>query len=226
LSLSSRAAPPPMAKIVFAVLLIGLQTVIVFGGWFRPDATPDYSATYITRSMDCWLPPGTPAFLPSADIIVPLELSQAQACALMPKGWAPKDTSQVWSNGKIAKLDIPLRPNDAQVTLRLAGYSQHAAQQIEIIQAGAAPLHLQIPPGTIAKIVIPLKPGSLVLRLQIHIAYVHNPLDRDITDWRAIGIALLDITRTAGSNPPKSDPSTPSLRAQRGNPSSGQPTEP
>jgi hypothetical protein len=203
LSASSHAAPFPIVKVVFAVLLIGLQGLVVFGGWFCPHASPDYSAAYITHSMDCWLPPGTPPFLPSADIIVPLDLSQTQACALLPKGWSPKDTSEVWSNGRLAKLDIPLRPNDALVTLRLAGYSQHVTQEVEIIQPNAASLRLQIPPGTIAKIVIPVPPGTSVLRLQMKIAHVHNPLDRDISDWRSIGIALLDITRTPGTHPPK-----------------------
>ncbi len=193
---TAQAAPLAWARIIFAALLIGLQAAVVLTGWFWPDASPDYSATYITHRMDCWLPPGTPPFLPSADVIVPRALPANQACALLPKGWNPKDTTNVWSNGRIARLDIPLRPGDALVTLRLQGYSQHVTQSVEILQAHAAAMRLQIPPNTIAQAQFPVPPGMTILHLKILIAQVHHPLDRDIIDWRAIGIAVLDITRT------------------------------
>jgi len=187
----------PTFKVISSLLLIGLQAMVVMGGLVWTDANPAYRATYITHRMDCWLPPGTPAFLPASDVIVPLTLSAYQACALLPKGWNPRDASAVWSNGRVAQLDIPLRPADVRVTLRLQGYSRQLPQAVEILQPGAPPLKLQIPPGTLASAVIPVTPGESSLRLEIVIARVHRPLDRDFMDWRAIGVALLDITRTS-----------------------------
>ncbi len=200
-------APVAAVKIGLALLLIGLQAIVVIAGFCWPNANPAYRATYITHSMDCWLPPGAPAFLPSADVIRPLALSPYQACALLPKGWNAGDASAVWSNGRIAELNIPLRPGDARVTLRLRGYSQILPQAVEILRSDAPPLSLTISPNTIASVTMAVMPGTSMLRLRIEIAHVHHPMDRDLMDWRAIGVALLDITRTPQSALPDGTPS-------------------
>lgn len=199
----------PVLKLLAAAVLITGQAGVVLAGLFWPRVTQAYRATYIDQSRDCWLPAEAPAFQPPQNVIVPFNLSGTDACSLLPKGWNTRDATNIWSNGHEASINVPLRPGDVSVTLRLQGYSQNIPQIIEISTAGAAPQRLEILPGTVGKVSLPAVKSGNMQRIDINIAHVHRPTDTDVLDWRAIGISVLDIERVPrrllpGQNSPSS----------------------
>ncbi len=188
-------------------MLIGAQALVLASGvlWGRPP--PDYRATYIDRTMDCWLPepPAARAAVRFADAarIVPTNLTRPDACALLPKGWNPADGWGVWSNGAIARVLLPFRPQDRRATLRLRGYAPERSQRVVLVQEGVPARVIVIPPGATVSVAVVRAPAdaasaAAIVPITLRIADVHDPLDTDVADWRAIGVALIDITRDAG----------------------------
>ncbi len=189
-------------RVTLAAGLIALQATVLLGGvvWGRP--VPDYRATYIDHTMDCWLPEPPARFaarsFAGAARIVPKDLSAPQACALLPQGWNATDQWGVWSEGQVARVLVPFRPQDRRATLWLRGYAADRAQHVVLARPGLPDRSIDIPPGQTVAVTIerPASDDSMV-PVTLRIAQVHDPLDTDIADWRAIGVALIAMTREA-----------------------------
>jgi hypothetical protein len=134
---------------------------------------------------------------------VPKDLSTPLACALLPQGWNAADDWGVWSQGKLARVLVPFRPLDRSATLTLVGYDPTRTQHVVLTQPGLPDRPIEIAPGATATVTIE-RPAANddVVPITLRIAQVHDPLDTDIADWRAIGVALLAVTRD-GAAPEK-----------------------
>jgi hypothetical protein len=186
------------AMALAAVLaLLGAQAAIAALAVFAPHPDAAYRATYLDHTADCWRPNlDAPASLGDADVIVPRILSASVACAVLPKGWLPPDDWGVWSNGALARIDLPIRPGDNRVTFRFRGYAPDVAQRLTWSLPGTPARSLDIPPTRLVPLTVTVPPGQDRLRLTLRIQHVHKAMDQDVRDWRAIGVALIDITRS------------------------------
>jgi hypothetical protein len=189
-----------MLRVTLAAVLIAVQAAVLLGGMVWGRTAPDYRATYIDHTMDCWLaePPATVAArsFAGAARIVPKDLSAAQACALLPRGWSAADQWGVWSEGKVAQVLVPFRPQDRRATLWLRGFAPNRTQHVVLAQPGLPDRSIDIPPGeTIAAEIARPATDDAVVPITLRIADIHDPLDTDIADWRAIGVALIAVAR-------------------------------
>lgn len=188
------------ARLWIAVALLAAQAGVLMLALFAPRAAPAYRAVYLDHTRDCWLAdPARRPDLGGADIVAPRALPAADRCALLPKGWSPPDAWGVWSNGPLARLAVPLRPGDTVVSLRLRGYAPGRPQHVAWSSPGdGGSVSAVIPAGATLTLTIPVTPQSAaagLLGVALRIGEVHASLDTDVADWRAIGVALLDVTR-------------------------------
>jgi hypothetical protein len=189
-----------MIRVTLAAVLIAVQAAVLLGGIVWGRTAPDYRATYIDHTMDCWLaePPARVAArdFAGAARIVPKDLSLSRACALLPQGWNAADQWGVWSAGNVARILVPFRPQDRRATLWLRGYAPNRAQHVVLAQPGLPDRSIDIPPGqTVAAAIDRPATDDAVVPITLRIADIHDPLDADIADWRAIGVALIAVTR-------------------------------
>jgi hypothetical protein len=201
-------------RIGLAGSLIVVQGLVLVGGLLWGHPRPDYRATYIDHTIVCWLPEPPAAIVlrsfGETARIVPKDLPPPLTCALLPQGWNPADSWGVWSDGTTARVLVPFRPQDRRATLQLRGYAPRRAQRVVVMQDGVPDRVIDIPPGTTISVdIVRDRRDDAIVPITLRIFDVHDPLDTEIPDWRAIGVALIDITRHDDDPPPHGTPAAP-----------------
>jgi len=180
-----------------AILLFEAGVTVI--GVVHPRVDRYYADYYISQTRPCWLTEdeaaAAAAKLRTDDTIEIGGLDATTSCFLLKRGWSYTESWGVWSEGKVADLELPIEPGKNAVVMSLIAYSVSHDQFVKVYADGVfqgdyflpihatTPLTINVPAGSEGNLII-----SFVIKHPRHAARfaIHG-------DLREIGIGLTSI---------------------------------
>jgi len=178
--------------------LILLEIALIGLGMFYPRVDGYYADYYINRYRTCWLTPAIAQGAESALRATPLTISAlapASACLLLKRGWSDPEPWGVWSDGKIAQLEVPARPREKLLVLTITAFSPRNRQVVTVHVNDTYAGKFFVPSARVTKLSIAVPPdakGDMIISFRIK--HPSRPADfGGGIDQREIGLGLIGI---------------------------------
>ena len=179
------------------VLLLGELGVLGLS-LFHPRVDAYYRSYYIAGDRNCWLQDrqakAATAALRTIEIKI-ATLSPPEACFLLDGGWSGQEKWGVWSNGRVASLDLPVVAGSHRLEITLTAFSPHNRQSVTIRLNGAFAGRYFVTSRNVSTLQVAVPPGAAGnLKLSFWIRHPASPSFFAVgNDQRQLGIGLIAL---------------------------------
>lgn len=162
-----------------------------------PRVDAEYTAHFLLRTADCWLPQALRADNATASASVEVgRLVYPEACRYLRLNWHSPEGWGVWAGPKQATLRLPWRPDTSAVELTVRGApTPGVASHIQFVWNGQVTAEV-IPPETSRTVIFPLPPDRERHDPELRLSFSSFAVVPDLNSermTREIGIGLVAI---------------------------------
>ena len=193
--------PAPRAAVLLAalglVLLLGELGVLGLS-LFHPRVDAYYRSYYITGDRNCWLQDGQAKAAITDLLAARIEvaaLSPHVACFLLDGGWSDMEKWGVWSDGRVASLELPVLAGSQRLEVTLIAFSPRDRQSVAVFLNGVAAGRYFVSSRQVSTLALAVPPGAAGnLLVSFRIRHPVAPsFFRAANDQRRLGIGLIAL---------------------------------
>ena len=165
---------------------------------FYPRVDAYYRSYYIAGARSCWLQDwqeaAATAALRTAEVRI-AALNSTEACFLLDGGWSEPEKWGVWSNGRVASLELPVVAGATRLEITLIAFSPHNRQSVAIRLNGIPAGRYFVSSRNVSTLQVAVPPGaSGNLDVSFRIRHPASPsLFALGADQRQLGIGLIAL---------------------------------
>jgi len=183
---------------LLGLLLLCAEVGLIFLGLFRPHVSQNYYNFFISQQQSCWLPDSAVQQAES-ELAAPAyniaNLSAAARCYLLETGWSFVESSGVWSDDKIAHIQLPPSPDLRVLQLTLNAFAPgKETQTVAVLDNRHVLKTIHVPQREINLFQVEVPPSVKPVVLSFDIANPAEPAALGQgNDSRLLGIQLIGL---------------------------------
>jgi hypothetical protein len=182
---------------ILGLLLLGAEVGLIGLGLYRPHVSPNYYNFFISQQQSCWLPDSA-VKQAEAELAAPAyniaNLSAAARCYLLETGWSAVESSGVWTDGKVAHIQLPASPDLRVLQLTLNAFAPGKKQTVAVLDNRQILKTLHVPQREINLFQVEVPPSVKPVVLSFDIANPAEPAALGQgNDTRLLGIQLIGL---------------------------------